>query len=223
MPASGIPYTRQLTGQEDPADISDQENDDKMRGMHWLAALFLIISPTFVHADTAAVLRLCLDTGLTPEDRIEQLSSEGWEPIDTEALAALTAAITLARINAGGPTNWNADRSIAKTQAAKSLSAQNVEFLVGPGRQGVFVGRNRTGLQTCLYLGDTPDLGPLDRALDGALLRQIDHVSRIRGDGVKSLISAHAITDAGRRLFHPPLAYGLTFSVQLDRQPGDTR
>lgn len=172
-------------------------------------------------ASTSDVLALCLDTSMTPEGRTDQLLEDGWQrtgsPID-----ALAVALTLTRMNPGEPENWNATRERSTVSAASMRDPGT--FLSSPdGRYAVFFGRDRTGLQTCLFLGDSPDLGPLDDALDGSIIRTIGEVSRIRGDGVKSLISAHAITEDGRALFDPRLQYGLTFTVVLDRQPGDLR
>ena len=97
-------------------------------------------------------------------------------------------------------------------------------FLVGPDRKrAVFIGRDRQALQTCLYLGGDPDMSAVDALLDGSILRQIDDVLRIRGDGPKSLIVAHGLGDDARAFFDPPLRFAMTFTVVLDRQPGDLR
>ena len=187
--------------------------------MQRILALLLAGLPTILWAETAEVLTLCLDTELRPEDRVARLVAKGWTPDPEAALEALAMTLTIGRINAGDPTNWNADRDIASEVAGNTLASNDYLYLSGPDGQGVFIGRDLRGLQTCLYVGNTPDLGPLDMALDGSFVRHIDHVSRIRGDGVKSLIAAHAITDVGRNLFDPPLAFAMTFSVRLDRQP----
>lgn len=172
--------------------------------------------------DTARVLGLCIDTALNPEARIEQLRAEGWQSGE-DALTALTVALTLPRINAGDPTNWEADRSFSRERAQEAMArAPDTEFLkAADGSAVVFVGRDTLGLQTCLFLSDQIDLTPVSAALDGKGPSRIDTVSRLRGEGFKSLISAHAMTPEGRARFDPPLAYGMIFATQLDRQPGE--
>jgi|GEM_PF-4014910 hypothetical protein len=181
-----------------------------------IAVTLFAVSPTF--ADTAKVLDLCLNTNLIPEERIEVLQSSGWQ--GAHGQDALTAALTLTWISAGDPTGWADTFAKAQGLSGEGLREANVTYLESPdARAGVFVGRGRSGLQTCLFLGDNPDLSALDRALDGSIIRTIGEVSRIRGDGVKSLISAHALSDQGREQFTPRLRFGLTFTVELDRQP----
>ncbi len=189
--------------------------------MRQTIALYFLVLPTIVFANpTARVLDLCLDVTETPSTRIAALEAEGWTETGN-ALGALTVALTLPRINAGDPTNWNTDRDIAREIAVKAIDNADTVFLSAPNAEAVvFIGRDWRRLQTCLYLGPD-DIGPVAEALDGAFLRIIDHVKRVRGDGIKSLISAHSITDEGRGLFDPALAYGMSFSVRLDRQPGD--
>lgn len=181
-----------------------------------LIAALCAVSPA--NADTAKVLDLCLDTDLVPEERIEALQADGWDIADGQQ--ALRTALTLTWIDATNPATWQATYEEAQALAVEGIQDANVTYLAqDDDSAGVFVGRGRTALQTCLYLDDDPDLTALDAALDGSIVRKIGDVSRIRGDGVKSLISAHALSDAGRDQFMPRLSYGLTFTVELDRQP----
>ena len=191
--------------------------------MKHLLAIALLALPGFGWAsDTARVLALCIDTDETPETRVQALRADGWE-IGGDALSALTVAITLPRINAGDPTNWEADRDFSKARANEAIARDpDTELLQAPdGSAVVFVGRNAIGLQTCLFLSTEIDLAPISAALDGKEPSRIDTVWRLRGEGFKSLVSAHAMAPEGRARFDPPLAYGMSFATQLDRQPGE--
>ena len=168
-------------------------------------------------AQTERVLDLCLDTKVLPEDRIATLQAEGWR--QTDGLLAMTVALTLIRLNSGEPEGWKETHLDSADLAKSGLRIANVTYLQNAANTaGVFIGRGQLGLQTCLFVGDDPDLSALDNALDGSIIRTIGEVSRIRGDGVKSLISAHAMTNDGRAVFDPYLPFGLTFAVELDRQ-----
>lgn len=183
----------------------------------------LAVCPGFgLASDTARVLELCMDTNETPETRIAHLRATGWQT-GGDALAALTVAITLPRINAGDPTNWEADRAFSEDRAKDAIARDpDTELLQAPdGSAVVFVGRDTLGLQTCLFLSTEIDLAPISAVLDGKAPSRIDTVSRLRGEGFKSLVSAHAMTSEGRARFDPPLAYGMSFATQLDRQPGE--
>ena len=178
-----------------------------------------LLSVTTAMAGTADVLALCLDTDLRPEDRAERLLSKGWH-LEGTPEQALATALTLTRMKASDPEGWQEVQE-ASAQTALTMIGDDVFLSTTDGQEAVFFGRDRTGLQTCLYLGSDPDLSALVAALDGSIVRTIGEVSRIRGDGVKSLISAHAISDHGRAVFDPALPFTLTFTVVLDRQPGD--
>ncbi|MEM7720237.1 MAG: hypothetical protein AAF222_13640 [Pseudomonadota bacterium] len=180
----------------------------------------LASTPVMAWADAGTVLSLCLDTHLTPEERATRLEQRGWR--DTGAAAeALATALTLTQLSAEKPENWERIYS-QSTERASTTSFGTDGFLAAPGGQhAVFFTRDAAGLQTCLYLGGIVDTGPLVTALDGSILRTIGEVTRIRGDGVKSLITAHGMTEAGRNMFTPRLPYAMTFTVVLDRQPGD--
>ncbi len=183
-----------------------------------LVGCVTVCLPFAASADVARVLPLCLDTSLRPEDRGKALQAEGWQT-KGDPVEALATALTLTRLSAGKPEEWAAIRDTARSQA---VAASGSTFLTSQdGRDAVFFGRDVSGLQTCLYLGGSLDMAPLAKALDGSILRTIGEVSRIRGDGVKSLITAHGMTEVGRDGFDPPLAYAMTFTVVLDRQPGD--
>lgn len=184
-----------------------------------LAACICLATPSL--AQTETVLELCLDTSVTPETRVEKLLENGWKPTKNEE-NALATALTLTRMSAGKPETWSEVQEESTKDASMALGESNVKFFENPSNtSAVFIGRDRSGLQTCLYLDENPDLSALEKALDGSIIRTIGEVSRIRGDGVKSLISAHAISEKGRHRFAPPLPYALTFTVVLDRQPSD--
>lgn len=191
--------------------------------MRTLSLTLLFLVPTFAHASqTAHVLEICLDTNQTPETRIALLEEEGWQH-GGDAHTALTAALTIIRLNPGTPTTWQADREIAAAKAQEALDDEPTTQMLrsSDGRSVVFVGRNLIGLQTCLFLGPQVDIDPIVDALEGKTPSTIDMVSRLRGEAYKSLISAHAMSAEGRAQFDPPLAYGMSFAVQLDRQPGE--
>ncbi|MEM8802262.1 MAG: hypothetical protein AAGF55_06980 [Pseudomonadota bacterium] len=191
--------------------------------MKHLLITALMCLPTLASAsDTARVLELCINPDETPETRVDHLRAEGWQT-GGDALPALTVAITLPRINAGNATNWEADRDFAQARAQDAIAREpDTVMLQSPdGAAVVFVGRNTLGLQTCLYLGPDSDLAPISAALDGKPPSRIDTVARLRGEAFKSLISAHAMSAEGRARFDPPLAYGMSFATQLDRQPGE--
>lgn len=191
-----------------------------MKNLLFIAAL---VFPGMAVADnTARVLGLCMDTAETPETRIGTLRAEGWT-VEGDAEAALTVALTLPRINAGDATQWEADRTFSAKKAREAIAREpDTELLTSPdGTAVVFVGRDTLGLQTCLFLGPDVDLEPVSAVLENKQPSRIDTVSRLRGEGFKSLVSAHGMTPEGRARFDPPLAYGMSFAVQLDRQPGE--
>ncbi len=190
--------------------------------MHRLTFVFLAAfwPAVAVAQQTERVLSLCLDTTKVPETRVAELLSDGWTK-GGDKLEALTVAITLIRINAGDPADWNEDRDFARLLAERDLNKGDTETLTAPDGSILIVGRDRIRLQTCLYLGKTLDMAPLDAALDGSFVRQIREVFRIRGEGYKSLVSAHGISEAGRNLFDPPLAFAMSFATRLDRQARD--
>ncbi len=191
-----------------------------MRVLFQFLAGICAVWPFVGLADTGRVLDLCLDTSLTPEARLEVLSGDGWREAD--GTVAFAVALTLTRVNSGAPEGWADVLADSLNTAPRAIDGGDATYIAAlDDSAGVFIGRNRTGLQICLYLGDDPDMSPLAGALDGSIVRTIGEVSRIRGDGVKSLISAHAMTDQGRAVFEPALPFGLTFTVVLDRQPGD--
>lgn len=152
---------------------------------------------------------------------MKKLQEDGWKQTQN-AEVALATALTLTRMSAGKPETWLEVQKESIRDAKIATDESDAKFLENPSQTSVvFIGRDRGGLQTCLYLDENPDLSALAEALDGSIIRTIGHVSRIRGDGVKSLISAHAISEKGRDQFAPPLPYALTFTVVLDRQPSD--
>ncbi len=191
--------------------------------MRTAALTLFLLAPSFAVANqTARVLDLCLDTNETPETRIALLETEGWER-GGDALTALTVAFTILRLNPGDPTNWQADREVSSIKAQEALDDEADTHMLrsSDGHSVVFVGRNIIGLQTCLFLGPQDDLDPIVEVLEGKTPSTIKTVSRLRGEAYKSLISAHAMNAEGRAQFDPPLAYGMSFAVQLDRQPGE--
>lgn len=152
---------------------------------------------------------------------MEKLREDGWKQIQNGEVA-LATALTLTRMSAGKPETWLEVQEKSARDVSIALNESDAKFLENPSQtSAVFIGRDRSGLQTCLYLDENPDLSALAKALDGSIIRTIGHVSRIRGDGVKSLIGAHAISEKGRDQFAPPLPFALTFTVVLDRQPSD--
>ncbi|MGR3513008.1 MAG: hypothetical protein ACU0GG_09605 [Paracoccaceae bacterium] len=184
-----------------------------------LALAPLITLPFAAAADTARVLDLCLDTRLALEDRVEALQRDGWREAG-DAGEAFAVALTLTQLSAGKPEQWG--DILERARGPAGAATNSTQFLSAPvGGNAVFIGRNAQGLQTCLFLGDQLDTAPLVTELDGSILRTIGEVTRIRGEGFKSLITAHGMSEAGRKMFTPRLAYAMTFTVVLDRQPGD--
>ncbi|MEK6217389.1 MAG: hypothetical protein N2B03_09270 [Boseongicola sp.] len=182
---------------------------------------------TPVNADMGAALALCLDTKLDIPARAAAFKTQAWsQDYDQAHLREIFAAsATLGSLDALDPSSWTATRAHAETISqelvGRSAIGDAVVLKSLDARAAVVLQRNSIGLQTCLYVGNDPGLGPVAQTLDGSILRRIGNVTRIRGDGPKSLISAHYLSDAGRTQFTPPLRFGVAFSVVLDRQPGD--
>ncbi len=182
---------------------------------------------TPAQADMAAALTLCLDTTLDIPARAAAFESQGWtvEGGEDNLREILAAAATLGSLNALDPSTWTETRAwaegLSNELAIKSNSGEAIVLRSGEAQAAVVLQRNIFGLQTCLFVGNEPGLEPLVKVLDGSILRKIGSVQRIRGDGPKSSISAHFLDDAGRAQIEPPLRFGVTFTLILDRQPGD--
>ena len=179
------------------------------------------------HAEMATALSLCLETTLDIPARAAAFEKQGWSSVtdESELLEIHTSGATLVALDALEPSNWSETRAWA-TGISRELLPQfetgSIIVLRSPYfHSAVALQRNLAGLQTCLYVGNDPGLGPVAEILDGSILREVGPIQRIRGDGPKSLISANFLDDAGRDLFDPPLRYHSEFSVVLDRQPGD--
>ncbi len=182
---------------------------------------------TPVQSDMSAALTLCLDTKLDIPARAEVFETLGWshESDEENLREILVAAATLGSLDALDQPSWNGTRAwadgISDELVIKSNSGETIVLRSGDAQAAIALQRNIFGLQTCLYVGNDADLDPVAQILDGSILRTIGHVTRIRGDGPKSSITAHFLYDAGRALIEPPLRYGATFTLILDRQPGD--
>ena len=182
---------------------------------------------TPAHADMASALSLCLDTKLDIPARAAAFELQGWSAVtdESELIEIHSSGATLLALDALEPSSWSDTRAWANG-LSRDLLRQSQTFgaiaLRSPYfHSAIILQRNSIGLQTCLYAGNDPDLAPIAETLDGSILRNIGALQRIRGDGPKSSISAHFLDDDGRELIDPPLRYRATFSVVLDRQPGD--
>ncbi|MGI9388657.1 MAG: hypothetical protein ACR2O1_01250 [Boseongicola sp.] len=182
---------------------------------------------TPVHADMATALSLCLDTDLDIQARAAAFENQGWSPVadENELLEIHASGATLLALDALEPSSWSETRTWAygfaqellrRPEFVKAIALRSPSF-----HSAIVLQRNLAGLQTCLYAGNDPDLGPVAQILDGSILRTIGSIQRIRGDGPKSSIAAHFLDETGRAQIAPPLQFGATFSVVLDRQLGD--
>jgi hypothetical protein len=159
--------------------------------------------------------------------RAAAFESRGWlrERDEASLHAIYGAGATLGSIDALDPSSWTETRAkaevLSRELVGRSASGDAVVLTSFDARAAVVLQRNSIGLQTCLYVGNDAGLGAVAQVLDGSILRKIGTVQRIRGDGPKSLINAHYLDDAGRAQITFPLRFGVTFSVVLDRQPGD--
>jgi hypothetical protein len=189
------------------------------------AASALLGTP--VNADMGAALALCLDTELDIPARAAAFETQGWsrEGEEDNPRDILAAAATLGSLDALDQPTWTTTRAwadgLSNELATKSISGEAIVLRSSDAQAAIALQRNIFGLQTCLYVGNEPGLEPLVRVLDGSILRKIGSVQRIRGDGPKSSISAHFLDEPGRAQIEPPLRFGATFTLVLDRQPGD--
>ena len=182
---------------------------------------------TPVNADMGVALSLCLDTTLNIPARAAAFEELGWSPEgdETRLREIFAAGVTLGSLDALDPSTWSGTHTQAfslSQQIVRMTASRDALALTSPdeGAAVVLLG-NANGLQVCHYFGNDPGLGRVAHILDGSILREIGSVQRIRGDGPKSSISAHFLDDAGRAQIKPPLRYGATFMLVLDRQPGD--
>lgn len=191
-----------------------------------LAAAGAILG-TPVNADMGGALALCLDTKLDIPARAAAFETRGWshERDEPHLREIFAAGATLGSLDALEPSSWTATRAragdLSQELVIRSASGDAVVLKSLDARAAVVLQRNSIGLQTCLYVGNDPDLGSVAQVLEGSILREIGAVQRIRGDGPKSSISAHHLSTSGRALIDPALRFGATVSVVLDRQPGD--
>ncbi len=182
---------------------------------------------TPAHADMASALSLCLDTKLDIPARAAAFERQGWsrESDESQLRDIFAAGAILGTLDALEPSRWSESRAAAERRSQElvhqSRSGGAIVLRSPFFHAAIVLQTNLVGLQTCLYVGNDPGLGPVAEILDGSILREIGSVQRIRGDGPKSLINAHFLGDAGRELFDPPLRYRATFSIVLDRQPED--
>ena len=180
-------------------------------------------------ADMASALSLCLNTKLDIPSRAAAFKAQKWAILIEEhnTHEIFTAGTTLATLDALDPSGWSDTRSYASGRSEElvksSMSGGAFVLRTADNRAAVVLQRNALGLQTCLYAGNDPSLDPVVQILDGSILRKIGPIYRIRGDGPKSSISAHYLGEEGRALIDPPIAYSSTFTLVLDRQPGDTQ
>lgn len=174
-------------------------------------------------ADLSSALDACLDHGLDIPARAENLSANGWntDPDTRKVAEARAHALILTRMSGFNDAAWATLFQQAQAMTNAGTSSSDGRVFLTQDTDTLTLEKNSTGLQTCLYVGQSQDLSPIQAVLDGKAVSKAGVIMRLRGEAFRAIVTAHSLApETAKTGFPEPLAYTTTFSVILDRSEG---